>query len=55
MRPTMAKYERFSPKAEPTDSKTIAEKRAFDDAKIASASAIRSLLARVSREAASRY
>jgi hypothetical protein len=51
----MTDYERFSTKAESTTSKTLAEKRAFNDAKAASASAIRSLIARVSREAASRY
>jgi hypothetical protein len=50
----MAKNEMASPKVKSTTSKTIADKRAFNDAKTASASAIRSLMARVAREAASR-
>jgi hypothetical protein len=49
----MADYERFSPKAE--SSKTLAEQKALTDAKNASASAIRGMLARVSRAAAGRY
>ena len=53
-RPTMAKNETTSPKVKSTTSKTIADKRAFNDAKTTSASAIRSLMARLAREAASR-
>ena len=47
----MEKYEKTSP----TDSEILAKVIAFNNAKAASAFAIRSLLARVSREAASRY
>jgi hypothetical protein len=52
----MSDYERFLPKkVEPTDSETLAKVIAYNNAKTASAFAIRSLLARVSRAAAGRY